>query len=103
MQHTLRNVQKISLIFFIVIGFAHIISNMLIADQLYLSLSHLIGRILDIPFIVTGLLYGFSSLRLALANDDKKHTILDTTLAIIACIIFLAAVIINIFFKDLPS
>ncbi len=103
MQHTLLNIQKISLVFFIVIGFCHITANLMIASELYLSFATLIARILDIPFIATGLLYGLSSLRLALANDDKKHTILDTTLISIAGIIFTAAVLINIFFKDIAN
>lgn len=73
----------------------------MIADHLYLSVAKLTAKVLDIPFIVTGLLYGFSSLRLALANDDKKHTILDTSLLVIAGIILIAALAINVFFKDL--
>lgn len=103
MQHTLRNIQKISLVFFIIIGLTHITSNLMISNKLYLEVANLLSRIMDIPFIATGLLYGFSSLRLALANDDKTHTILDTTLISIGSIILLAAIIINIFFKDLSS
>lgn len=103
MQHTLRNIQKISLVFFIVIGFGHIISNLMIADKLYIEIATLISNILNIPFIVCALLYGLTSLRLALANDDKKHTILDTTLLSLGGLIFILAVVINIFFKDLSS
>ena len=97
---TLKNIKKVSILFFIVIGILHIGSSLFIANNLYLKESILVNKTLDIPFIVTGLIYGLTSLRLSLAKQEKSHRILDAVLAATVIVIFLALIAINLFVPD---
>jgi hypothetical protein len=98
---TLNNIKKVSLIFFIVIGIAHIGSSLFIANDLLLKESIILNKTLDIPFVITALIYGFSSLRIALARKEKTHRILDAVLIGIIALVFVGLIIINLLVPDI--
>lgn len=98
---TFKNIKKVSILFFIAIGFFHIGSSLFIANDIYMKEAFIINRTLDIPFIITGLIYGLSSLRISLASQEKSHTILDTALAIAIILIFLGLIAINLLVPDI--
>ncbi len=56
---------------------------------------------MDIPFVITGLLYGFSSIRLKLTDTNKNHKTLDIILICVMIIALVALIIINLFIPDL--
>lgn len=97
---TFKNIKKVSILFFIGIGILHIGSSLFISNGLYLKESLIVNKTLDIPFIITGLIYGLSSLRLSLANQEKSHRILDVVLAGTIILIFLALIAINLLVPD---
>jgi len=96
LQKTIKDIQKISFLFFIITGILHIGSNLFIANNLYKSVSTLIFRIIDIPFILTGAIYGLSSIRLLLTKQGITHKKIDIILAILVIILLLGLIIINI-------
>ncbi|MFA4891319.1 MAG: hypothetical protein WC604_03130 [Candidatus Gracilibacteria bacterium] len=98
---TIQNIKKVSILFFIIIGTLHIGSTLFISNGLYLKQALIINKTLDIPFIITGLIYGLSSLRLSLAQEQKSHTILDTVLAGAIIAIFLGLIAVNLLVPDL--
>jgi hypothetical protein len=98
---TIENIKKITLIFFIITGLAHLGSSIFIANGLHLKIAELINKSLDIPFIITGLIYGLSSLRLSLVDPKKPHKILDRIIILIIIVILLGLIAINIFLPDL--
>ena len=98
---TYINIKKVSILFFIPIGFAHIISSLFIANNLYAKQAIILNKTLDIPFIITGLIYALSSLRISLATEDKSHKILDAALIGTIVLIFIALILVNIFVPDL--
>ena len=98
---TIKNIKKVSILFFIVIGVLHIGSSMFISNNMYLKPALIINQTLDIPFIITGLIYGISSLRISLANQEKSHRILDATLAGAIILIFLILIGINLMVPDI--
>ena len=98
---TFKNIKKVSILFFVVIGFLHIGSSLFIANDIYMKEAFIINRTLDIPFIITGLIYGFSSLRISLASQEKSHRILDAVLAIAIILIFLGLIAINLLVPDI--
>ena len=98
---TTENIQKVSVIFFIIIGLAHIITGLMAANGYFPEPTSLISRVLEIPFIVIGMIYGFSSLKLIVASREKKHKILDTIFVSIVAVVFVAIVTINIFVPDI--
>ncbi len=100
---TIENVKKVSLIFFIITGIAHLGSSILIANSLYLKESQIVNKIMDIPFILTGLLYAFSSLRIGLTKADKHHKNIDVLLIAIIILVLIGLIIINLVIPDIKQ
>ncbi|PKL36987.1 hypothetical protein CVV38_03830 [Candidatus Peregrinibacteria bacterium HGW-Peregrinibacteria-1] len=99
--NTIENFKKISLILFVITGTLHFTSSIMIANDIWTSTNIIISRSLDIPFILTGIIYGFSSLRLKLTDPNKPHKILDSTYIALTVIILLALIYINIFIPNI--
>jgi len=75
--NTFINIKKVSLIFFIAVGLIHLGSSMLLANNVYSQVSYIINKTMEIPFILTGMIYGLSSLRISFFNPENPHKILD--------------------------
>ncbi len=95
---TVENVKKVALIFFIILGTLHLLSSLMIANSYFLPWSLIINRILDIPFALSALIYGFSSISCKV-KEEKQRTF-NTIFGIITVFIFLGLVYINFFLKD---
>jgi len=90
------NIKKVALIFFIVTGILHLGSSVFIANELSLKYATIVHKTMDIPFILTGLIYAFSSLRITLTDPQKSHIILDISLASIIILALIGLVIVNL-------
>ncbi|MBU1992747.1 hypothetical protein KKG51_03550 [Patescibacteria group bacterium] len=99
--NTLENTQKISLPFFVLFGLVHIVSGLMNVNGYYPTISSSVNSIMDIPFALAGLLYGATSLKLAIARPEKTHRILNAVLAIGILLIIGALVYINFFVPNL--
>lgn len=99
---TIENIKKVALIFFLITGILHLGSSALISNSLYLKQSLIINKTMDIPFIITGLIYGLSSLRLQLTSPQKPHKKLDIILISIIMLVLIGLIIINLVLPDLP-
>ncbi|MBI2634811.1 hypothetical protein HYW82_04045 [Candidatus Peregrinibacteria bacterium] len=99
--NTIENIKKVSLIFFIITGIIHIGSSVFISNGAYLKQAGIINKTMDIPFIITGLIYGFSSLRLALTNSNQPNKILDIILISVIILVLAGIILINILIPDL--
>jgi len=51
---------------------------------------------MEIPFILTGMIYGLSSLRISFFNPENPHKILDIFLISLIIIVLSALVIVNL-------
>ena len=100
---TIENIKKVSLIFFIITGIAHLGSSILIANDLFIKEATIAHKIMDIPFILTGLLYAFSSLRIALTKPEKNHKKLDILLIAIIILVLIGIIIINLLIPDITQ
>lgn len=100
---TILNIKKTSLLFFIVTGLLHLGSSIFIANQLYLKPAFILNKTMDIPFAVTGLIYGLASLRLTLTNPDHEHKVLDIILICVIILVLLGLIGINLFLPDLKT
>lgn len=98
---TFKNIKKVSILFFVLIGLVHIGSSLYLANNPFSKEALIINKTLDIPFIITGLIYGLSSLRISLANQEKSHRILDASLIIAIVVIFVGLVLVNLLVPDL--
>jgi len=94
--NTFINIKKVSLIFFIAVGIIHLGSSMLLANNVYSQISYIINKTMEIPFILTGMIYGLSSLRISFFNPENPHKILDIFLISLIITVLIALVIINL-------
>ena len=99
--NTFLNIKKVSLIFFIAIGLIHIGSSMLIANNVFPQISYIINKTMEIPFILTGMTYGFSSLRISMFDQENPHKILDIFLISLIIIVLISLVVINLAIKTI--
>lgn len=96
----LRTLRQVSLIFFLLLGSTHIISGLLASENMFLPLSNLINRILDIPFIIVGVVYGLSHTKLETDSAFKKPYLIIMT--IITLLVLGGLLYINVFLPDKP-
>ncbi|MBI5754474.1 hypothetical protein HZA40_05000 [Candidatus Peregrinibacteria bacterium] len=101
--NTILNVKKIALIFFIITGLLHLGSSIFLANKLFIKTAFLFNKTMDIPFAITGLIYGLSSLRLNLTNPEHDHKTLDIILICVIILVLLGLIAINIFLPDLQA
>lgn len=95
----LKNIQFISSFFFYTWGFVIFGLMLLVKNKLYGETPLLILKSLDLPFILAGLLYGLTSLKLSLGNDIKSDMI-DAVLIFVAVFAFTIALYLNFAFSD---
>ncbi|MBP7057911.1 hypothetical protein KBB06_01060 [Candidatus Gracilibacteria bacterium] len=98
---TAENIKKIALIFFFILGTLHIVSGLMTANNYLMPLSLILNRILDIPFAITALIYGLSSIFVTL--PPQNHKLANIFFSILTIIIFLGLLYINLLVPDKPS
>lgn len=97
---TIKNIQKISLLFFIIIGFSHLLSSFIISNNYYQEPFFLINRTLDMPFILAAASYGLTSLKLNLEANIGRSRLINALLILIGTLIIGFAIYINLFIPD---
>lgn len=100
---TIQNIKKVSLVFFILTGLLHLGSSIFIANQLFQKQAFILTKIMDIPFAITGLIYGLASLRLTLTNPEHEHKILDISLICVIILVLLGLIGINFLLPDINA
>ena len=103
MINTIINIKKISLVFFVTLGLAHLLTTILISNNIWLKGSTITSKIVAIPFAITGIIYGLSSLRISLSKPDTDHAILNKVLIGISIIAFIGLLIVNLAFPNINS
>lgn len=98
---TIKNIQKISIWFFAVVGAVYIITGLMSADGYFGDSPLVIHRTTQIPFIVCALAYGGSSFILSLANPEKDNKILMAVTGAICAIILTTIIALEVLFPDL--
>lgn len=101
--NTIINIKKVALVFFVITGLLHLGSSILIANELYIKPAFILNKTMDIPFIITGLIYGLSSLRLTFTNPNHEHKTLDIILICVIIVVLLGLVAVNLFVPDLKT
>jgi hypothetical protein len=98
---SLENTQKVSLVFFITIGLAHILSGMFVANGFMIREANLVNQALDIPFIVAALVYLYASVKISLLKAEKYPPVLDTVFIIGGIIIILGMISLNLLLPNI--
>tara|TARA_B100000315_G_C14477647_1_gene541381 strand:+ start:865 stop:1158 length:294 start_codon:yes stop_codon:yes gene_type:complete len=95
--NTVANIKKVSLLFFIVLTGAHILSSLMLANEYFNDTMSLLNKTLDLPAILAGIIYGFTSLKLYLEETGKDTKIFDVVAGALGGIILIAAIYLNFF------
>ncbi|MBT5016474.1 hypothetical protein HN748_05085 [Candidatus Peregrinibacteria bacterium] len=93
--NTVANVKKVALLFFILFTGGHILSTLMLANDYFSDTMRILNGTLDIPAILSGLLYGFTSLKLYLEDMGKHTKPFDLVAGILGGIILLALLYVN--------
>ena len=101
MSKTLENINKISFIFFAVIGLLHVLSMLMLANSYAPEIADPIYRTLDLPFLLATLIYGGSAFQIGLNKVGLRSRIFSIILIALVAILFVAAIYTNFFFPDI--
>lgn len=97
----IHNIQKISLLFFIATGILHFGAAILIANHTALKTAAIMSKTMDIPFFMTGIIYGLTSLRIRLHRPSTRQKNLDITIISVIIITLIILLAINLLIPDL--
>ena len=93
--NTLANIKKVSLLFFIVFGGTHLLSSLMLANGYFSDTMRLLNGTFDIPAILSGLLYGFISLKIYMEDLGKPTKTIDLVAGILGGLTVLILVYVN--------
>ncbi|EKD47927.1 MAG: hypothetical protein ACD_65C00216G0013 [uncultured bacterium] len=99
-EKTLQNINRISFLFFAVLGATHLLAMLSISNGYMAETAKAIYQILDIPFLLATLIYGGSAFKIGLNKIGLRSQVLTTILVTLLSIIFLLTLYINFFFPD---
>jgi len=102
MQKTVQSVVSVSLPFFIILGFTHLASVFLIAQGVVSRLDWLLFNILDLPFLLAGLLYGLGKLALLLEETTGNLKVPLAVCTGAGVVVFVLALYFNFGLTDVP-
>lgn len=94
----IENIKKVSLVFFITLGTAHILAFLLLSNGISIKLTQITTKIFFVPFLATALIYGLSSLRLMILPEDRPHKILDYSFATLTAVLTLTAITLTLIY-----
>lgn len=95
---TASNLQKVSLLFFFILGILQILGGIWATQGEYLPISLIVHRILDIPFAITGLIYGCSTIHHHATPTHKKGLSIFFSILVIGT--FITLIGINLLIPD---
>jgi ABC-type sulfate transport system permease component len=95
---SLKTLRQVCLIFFLLIGSAHLLTGLLVSQGQMLPLSNIINRVLDIPFVIIGTVLGLSQTKIAPDSSFRRTWFI--IMGIITLLILGLMLYINVFLPD---
>lgn len=81
-----------------ILGLIHIVTGLAFSNGYYLPYSMIVNRILDIPFAIIAVIYGFSTIYLEL--EENTHKTAKIIFIIFTLLIFSTLIYINFLVSD---
>jgi len=100
MQKTLHSIASVSFIFFVIFGLAHIGSSILIAQEVIDVPTWLIFNILDLPFLLAGLVFATARISLSLGKITENYRVPLIICTLLSVVVFLIALYLNFLVPD---
>jgi len=98
--HIERNIQKISLIFFFILGLSNLLGYLMFVNGYMPETANAVKTITEIPFVLSAAVYGFMGLKISFETPGKKHSISNMLLIVILIALFVLLIYINLFIPD---
>jgi hypothetical protein len=95
---TAENIKKVALAFFMMLGLAHILSGLMFSNGYFTAPALVVNRVLDIPFAMSALIYGLTSIYTGLG--DKNHKAMNVILIAFSVLVLLVLIYINFLIPD---
>ncbi|MBN1494533.1 hypothetical protein JW911_02210 [Candidatus Peregrinibacteria bacterium] len=95
-----KNIQKISLVFFFVLGLANLLGYLMLINNYMPEIANAVKTISEIPFILCAAVYGFVSLKISLESPGKRHSISNILFILFILALFALLIYINLFIPD---
>lgn len=95
--NTVENVKKVSLVFFLVLTGAHLLSSLMLANGYAAKPMTLVNNSLDIPAILAGILYAFTSAKRYLEDIGKDNMTFDITAGVVGGLLVIGSLVLNFF------
>ncbi len=100
MQKTLQSLASVSFLFFVVLGGLHVSSSLLIAQGVINPADTLLFNALDLPFLLSALLYGSAQLSLTLEDIVGNLKVPFVICSALSVAVFAGALYLNFGFPD---
>jgi hypothetical protein len=100
MQKTLQNLSSVSLVFLAVTGGLHISAAILISEKVSSTFNLIIWNALDMPFLLSALLYGTARISLAFENITGSAKTALIVCSALSGIVLLGALFLNFLIPD---
>lgn len=100
MEKTLKNLASVSLFFLVITGGAHLSASFLLIQGNQSELLMILAQSLDLPFLLSALLYGSARFSLALEEATGKGKIALILCSIFSLLMLSTALFVNFAFPD---
>lgn len=97
----ITNIKNVALVLFIITGITHISAGLMLASNYLLPYSYIINRSFDIPFAMTAIIYGLTSIYSEIAEQHQKPV--GVIFAVMTILIFGGLLYINLLVPDKTS
>jgi hypothetical protein len=94
------NINETSFYFFAIVSLIHIISGLLVVNELYVKSAWLVNRLLDVPLFIITYLYLMSAAKIHMMNKENYSKTFDLYAIIIGIIISLGLIIFDLAFSN---
>ncbi|MBU1446258.1 hypothetical protein KKD70_03275 [Patescibacteria group bacterium] len=97
---TVKNIQKISIVFFGITGSLHILAYLMILNEIFPEISMAMRDILQIPFVISAVIYAFVSFKLSISTKEEENKITNIIFAIFLLALMVGLIYLQLFVPD---
>ncbi len=100
MEKTLKSLASVSLFFLILVGGAHLSATFLLMQGAENKTLELLFQTLDLPFLLSALIYGSAKFALAMEEATGKGKTVFVLCSLLSTVVLSSALFINFAFSD---
>ena len=95
--NTTANVKKVAFLFFLAFMGTHLLTTLLTSNGYAWTILPILRNSLDLPALISGILYAFASMKLYFEEAGKKTELFDLIAGIVGGVLLVGAVVVDFF------